>query len=120
MTGEAEQLYVAVPDSYTDLHYFKDLGVALVEGRKVDEWGFWEFLSWEEADHYHADLIMIDNRTQALSAEDLAAKPTWARLPAVEAGQTISWSMEERYSYAGFAPILEQLADAIRGARTLA
>ncbi len=120
MTGDAQQLYVAVPDSYTDLHYFRDLGVDLVEGRKVDEWGFWEFLSWEEADHYHADLIMIDNRTQALTLEQLAEKPTWTRLPAVEAGQTVAWSMEERYSYAGFAPVLERLAEAVRNARTLA
>ncbi|MGP3967562.1 ABC transporter substrate-binding protein [Streptomyces sp. 6N223] len=119
VTGDDQQLYVAVPDSYTDLHYFKDLGVELVEGRKVDEWGFWEFLSWENADTYHADLIMIDNRTQALTPEELATKPTWNRLPAVAAGQTVPWSMEERYTHAGYAPVVEQLADAIRDARKL-
>lgn len=119
ITGDAEQFYVAVPDSYCDLNYFKDLGVEFVEGKKSDEWGFWEFLSWENADKYHADLIMVDNRTTAMSAEQLAAKATWRQLPAVKAGQTVPWAMEERYSYAGYAPVLEQLADAVRKAKRL-
>ncbi|GAA2116277.1 ABC transporter substrate-binding protein [Streptomyces synnematoformans] len=119
MTGDKDNMYVAVPGSYTDLHYFRDLGVDLVAGKKSDEWGFWEFLSWENTDKYHADLIMIDNRTQAMPPEELAKKPTWARLPAVEAGQTTPWAMEERYSYRGFAPVLERLADAIENADRL-
>ncbi|MEV0323422.1 ABC transporter substrate-binding protein [Streptomyces sp. NPDC050658] len=119
MTGDAEQFYVAVPDSYCDLNYFKDLGIEFVEGKKVDKWGFWEFLSWENADKYHADLIMIDNRESAMPAKELAKKPTWELLPAVKAGQTVPWSMEERYSYAGFAPVLEQLAAAIEKSKRL-
>ncbi|MEV6400079.1 ABC transporter substrate-binding protein [Streptomyces sp. NPDC051907] len=119
MTGDAEQMYAAVPDSYCDLNYFKDLGVEIVEGKKSDEWGFWEFLSWENADKYHADLIMIDNRSSALPPKELAKKPTWNRLPAVKAGQTTPWAMEERYSYAGFAPVLEQLAAAITKSKKL-
>ncbi|MGW7068436.1 ABC transporter substrate-binding protein [Streptomyces sp. NPDC054855] len=119
MTGDADQFYVAVPDSYCDLNYFKDLGVEFVEGKKSDEWGFWEFLSWENADKYHADLIMMDNRSSALPPKELAKKPTWELLPAVKAGQTVPWSMEERYSYAGFAPVLEQLAAAIEKSKRL-
>ncbi|MFC8131407.1 ABC transporter substrate-binding protein [Streptomyces sp. NPDC057302] len=119
MTGDADQFYVAVPDSYCDLNYFKDLGIEFVEGKKVDEWGFWEFLSWENADKYHADLIMIDNRATALPPKELAKKPTWKLLPAVKAGQTVPWSMEERYSYAGYAPVLEQLATAIEKSKRL-
>ncbi|MFD9883952.1 ABC transporter substrate-binding protein [Streptomyces alboflavus] len=119
MTGDAQQMYVAVPDSYCDLNYFKDLGVEFVEGKKSDEWGFWEFLSWENADKYHADLIMVDNRSSALTEDQLAKKPTWTKLPAVKAGQTVPWSMEERYSYAGYAPVLEQLAAAIEKSKKL-
>ncbi|MFD4482621.1 ABC transporter substrate-binding protein [Streptomyces sp. NPDC058471] len=119
MTGDDDQFYVAVPDSYCDLNYFKDLGVEFVEGKKSDDWGFWEFLSWENADKYHADLIMIDNRSTALSPKDLAKKSTWELLPAVKAGQTVPWSMEERYSYAGYAPVLEQLAAAIEKSKRL-
>jgi iron complex transport system substrate-binding protein len=119
MTGDAQQVYVAVPDSYCDLHYFKDLGIEFVEGKKSDKWGFWEFLSWENANKYHADIIMIDNRSSALPATELAKKPTWTQLPAVKAAQTIPWAMEERYSYAGFAPVLEQLAAAIEKSKKL-
>lgn len=119
MTGDADQFYVAVPDSYCDLNYFKDLGVEFVEGKKSDDWGFWEFLSWENADKYHADLIMMDNRSSALPPKELAKKPTWELLPAVKADQTVPWSMEERYSYAGFAPVLEQLAAAIEKSKRL-
>ncbi|WP_261989205.1 ABC transporter substrate-binding protein [Streptomyces sp. uw30] len=119
VTGDNDQFYVAVPDSYCDLNHYKDLGVEFVEGRKSDEWGFWEFLSWENADKYHADLIMVDNRSSAMSAEQLDAKATWRQLPAVRAGQAVPWAMEERYSYAGYAPVLEQLADALRKAKRL-
>ncbi|WP_406195874.1 MULTISPECIES: ABC transporter substrate-binding protein [unclassified Streptomyces] len=119
ITGDNEQFYVAVPDSYVDLNYYKDLGVEFVEGKKSDEWGFWEFLSWENADKYHADLIMVDNRSSAMSAEQLAAKATWGQLPAVKAGQTVPWAMEERFSYAGYAPVLERLAEAVGKAKKL-
>lgn len=119
MTGDADQMYVAVPDSYSDLNYFKDLGVEFVEGKKSDEWGFWEFLSWENADKHHADLILIDDRSTALPPEELAKKPTWRQLPAVKAGQTTPWSMEERFSYAGFAPVIEQLAAAVKKSKRL-
>ncbi|QKW09779.1 ABC transporter substrate-binding protein [Streptomyces sp. NA04227] len=119
MTGDDEQMYVAVPDSYCDLRYFKELGVEFVEGRKSDEWGFWEFLSWENADKYHADLIIIDNRSTAQSPQDLRRHPTWRELPAVKARQTVPWAMEERYSYLGYTPVLQSLAEALRNARRL-
>ncbi|WP_199551291.1 ABC transporter substrate-binding protein [Streptomyces sp. N35] len=119
VTADKDQFYVAVPDSYCDLNYFKDLGVEIVEGKKVDEWGFWEKFSWENTEKYHADLILLDNRSQTLPAAELAKKPTWTRLPAIEADQVIPWSMEERYSYAGYAPVLEALAEAIENAKKL-
>ncbi|UUU36358.1 ABC transporter substrate-binding protein [Streptomyces sp. CA-210063] len=119
ITGDAENFYVAVPDSYSDLHHFKDLGVEFVEGQKSDEWGFWEFLSWENTDKYHADLIMVDNRSAAMTEEQLAEKATWRELPAVKAGQTTPWSMEERFSYAGFAPVVERLAAAVTASKKL-
>jgi ABC-type Fe3+-hydroxamate transport system substrate-binding protein len=119
ITGDKDNFYVAVPDSYCDLNYFKDLGVEFVEGKKSDEWGFWEFLSWENANKYHADLIMIDNRSASMSLEQLNEKATWRQLPAVKAGQTTPWSMEERFSYAGWAPVVERLAAAVRKSRKL-
>ncbi|MFE3590633.1 hypothetical protein ACFXOY_24325 [Streptomyces niveus] len=44
-------------------------------------------------------------------------RPTRSRLPAVKADQITPWSTEERHSYAGCAPVLEQLAAAVTKSR---
>jgi iron complex transport system substrate-binding protein len=113
--------YVSNPGKNSDLMYFRELGVDLVVPAKVDQQGYFESLSWENIDKYGADVIMLDSRTQALQPTDLAAgKPSWRRLPAVEAKQVIAWQPEPRFSYAGCAPILEALATTIRSARKAA
>lgn len=119
VTGDYDNMYVAVPGSYADLRYFRSLGVHFVEGKKSDSWGFWEFVSWENADKYDADLIMIDNRPSAFTREQFAEKPTWNRLRAVREGQLTSWATEERYTYRGYAPVLERLAAALTRSRKL-
>ncbi|MFE7117469.1 ABC transporter substrate-binding protein [Streptomyces sp. NPDC057654] len=115
-SGSANLLYVSDPTVYTDLSFFKELGVDVIVPGKVSG-GFFENLSWENADKYPADLILLDNRTATLQPKDLAAKPTWAKLPAVKAGQVVPWLSEPRYSYAGCAPILEDLAAAVEKAK---
>ncbi|HVX43390.1 MAG TPA: ABC transporter substrate-binding protein [Mycobacteriales bacterium] len=109
-------LYVSDPSVYADLSYFRSLGVDLVEPNKV-QGGFFENLSWENADKYPADVILLDNRTAALQPKDLTDKPTWTRLPAVQAGQVTPWLSEPRFSYAGAAPLIESLATALRKGR---
>ncbi|WP_030145154.1 ABC transporter substrate-binding protein [Spirillospora albida] len=111
--------YASSPKRNTDLMYFKELGVDLVEPAKLDDAGYFESLSWENADRYKADLIILDSRTQALQPKDLGGKPSWKDLPAVKAGQVIGWNPEPRFSYAGCAPVLEELAKAIRSAKKL-
>lgn len=74
MTGDAENMYGALPDSYSNLAFFKDLSVDFVEGEKSheDEWGFWGSLRWENAGKSHADLIPVDNRAKAMTVDQLA------------------------------------------------
>ncbi|WP_165988683.1 ABC transporter substrate-binding protein [Streptomyces sp. YIM 98790] len=115
-SGDPDLFYASDPAASADLAYFKELGVEIITPDNV-EGGFYESLSWENADKYQTDLIMLDNRSSALQPADLADKPTWTRLPAVEAGQVIEWTTEPRYSYAGCAPLLEALAEALRGAQ---
>lgn len=117
VSASNDLLYVSDPKVYADLTYFKELGVELVTPDKVSGQGFFENLSWENADTYDTDLILLDNRSQSLQPADLEAKPTWRRLPAVRAGQVVPWAYEPRFSYAGFAPHLEALAKAVREAR---
>lgn len=118
-SGSADLFYVSTPKPSADLRYFQELGVDFVVPDAVDAQGFFQSLSWENAGKYHADLIMLDNRSTALTPKALEDKPTWRKLPAVQAGQVVPWTAEPRYSYAGCAPLVEQLATAIREAKKL-
>jgi iron complex transport system substrate-binding protein len=116
-SGAADLFYVSDPGANADLRFFKELGVDIVVPKKVGKQGFYEELSWENADKYKADVIMLDNRTQSLQPAALTSKPSWRQLPAVKAGQITTWDAEPRFSYAGAAPLLENLAKAIGDAK---
>ncbi|MFD2349903.1 ABC transporter substrate-binding protein [Nonomuraea ferruginea] len=81
------------------------------------EGGFWEVLSWENADKYEADVILVDARAQSMKAGEMAKKPTWSELPAVKAGQVYPWRAAERYSYLGYAKVLEELKTNVDSAK---
>ncbi|OLT36989.1 ABC transporter substrate-binding protein [Actinomadura sp. CNU-125] len=115
-SASPDLFYASSPDKNSDLIFFKELGVELITPEKLGENGFYEELSWENADRYPADLIILDSRTQALQPEDLGGKAAWRDLPAVKAGQVVPWEAEPRFSYLGCAPILENLAKAIESA----
>ncbi|MFJ8017491.1 ABC transporter substrate-binding protein [Streptomyces sp. NPDC096339] len=116
-SGSADLFYVSTPDTSADLKYFKSLGVEFVTPEKLDEGGFFESLSWENAGKYKADVVLLDNRTGTLQPEELKAKATWAELPAVKAGQITPRVTEPIYSYAKCAQILEDLAKSIQNAK---
>lgn len=109
-----ELFYVGNPDLMADAMYFRDLGMEIVDPDAGEN--FWKELSWEQAGQYPADLILLDARTGNPTPEDLAAIPTWSSLPAVEAGQVAPWYPEPTRSWRGFAPILRDIATAIREA----
>jgi iron complex transport system substrate-binding protein len=125
LVGSASQdvFYVSGSHLSADLEYFKSLGVTFVEppeSAKKATGGWYESLSWENVDKYHADLIMMDDRTSAIQPAQLAtSKPTWKKLPAVAAGQVIPRVTEPIYSYDKCAPILDDLASAIEKAKKL-
>ncbi|MGY5135193.1 ABC transporter substrate-binding protein [Streptomyces nigrescens] len=116
-SGSPDLFYASNPGINADLMYYKSLGVDLVVPDHLDKGGYFESLSWENADKYKADVLLLDNRTATLQPKDLAAKPSWAKLPAVKAGQITPWSSEPRFSYAGAAPLIESLTKAIEGAK---
>ncbi|MGW7461748.1 ABC transporter substrate-binding protein [Streptomyces sp. NPDC054797] len=116
-SGSADLFYVSTPETSADLKYFKSLGVEFVTPEKLDEGGFFESLSWENAGKYKADVVLLDNRTGTLQPEDLKAKATWAELPAVKAGQITPRVTEPVFSYDKCAQILENLAKALQSAK---
>jgi iron complex transport system substrate-binding protein len=115
-SASADSFYVSTPSSAADLSYYKSLGVDFVLPDKV-QGGFFETLSWENADKYPADVIMLDNRAATLQPKDLAAKPTWGRLPAVKGGQLLGWPSEPIFSYAKCADRIEALTKAVTTAK---
>ncbi|NGO75604.1 ABC transporter substrate-binding protein [Streptomyces sp. YC504] len=121
VSATKDLLYVGTPDDFTDLRYYRELGVDFVTPDGVGEAGFFAELSWENADKYDADVILVDKRTGNLQPEDLKkSMPTWAKLPAVKAGQTVAWYNEPQFSHAGIAPLLESLATALQDAKKVA
>ncbi|MEU4781258.1 ABC transporter substrate-binding protein [Micromonospora sp. NPDC023633] len=116
-SGSPDLFYVSNPKVSTDLMYFAELGVDIVVPTKLEAGDYFEALSWENAGKFPADLILLDNRDTALQPKDMAAKPTWQQLPAVKANQITPWNAVPRFSYAGAAPLLENLATAIKGAK---
>ncbi|MCR8577210.1 ABC transporter substrate-binding protein [Streptomyces sp. Isolate_219] len=116
-SGSPDLFYASNPGINADLMYYKSLGVDLIVPDHLDKGGYFESLSWENADKYKADVLLLDNRTATLQPKELAAKPSWAKLPAVKAGQITPWSSEPRFSYAGAAPLIESLTKAIEGAK---
>ncbi|MFJ9825948.1 ABC transporter substrate-binding protein [Streptomyces sp. NPDC101160] len=119
-SGAPDTFYVSAPARPTDTLFFQELGVDLIVPDKLDPTGWFELLSWENADKYKADVILLDNRTSALQPDALKAKPTWAALPAVKAGQVFPRVTEPVYSYAKCAPLLEDLAKALENAKKVA
>jgi iron complex transport system substrate-binding protein len=115
-SASADAFYVSTPSSAADLSYYKSLGVDFVAPTKV-QGGFFETLSWETADKYRADVIMLDNRSATLQPKDLGGKPTWGRLPAVRAGQVLGWPSEPIFSYAKCADRIEALTKAVTTAK---
>ena len=115
-SASADSFYVSTPSSAADLSYYRGLGVNFVVPNKV-KGGFFETLSWETADKYKADIVMLDNRTATLQPKDLTGRPTWAALPAVKAGQVFGWPSEPIFSYAKCAAQIEALTKTITSAK---
>ncbi|MET8577170.1 ABC transporter substrate-binding protein [Streptomyces sp. NPDC005012] len=118
-SASPDLFYVSTHNLSIDLEYYKALGVNIVEpdAKAIEESGGWfESLSWENVDKYEADVIIMDDRAQAIQPADIA-EATWEKLPAVKAGQVIARSPEPILSYAKCTPLLNDLAEAIENAK---
>lgn len=118
ISATPDEVYIGNPASASDLIYFAELGVEFMDisGTADVVSGLFQTLSWEQINTYNADLYLNDDRGYALTAEQLLAQPTFALLPAAQAGQVGTWSVEYITSFQGFTPILLALAENIRNA----
>lgn len=108
-----DQVYVASPRWMTDLYYYHELGLDIVDHTTDD---FFALISWEQIGEYPADLILTDARTDQLQLDKLKELATWNALPAVQAGQVGPWYAGAPYSHQRLTPILQELTGLIANA----
>jgi len=112
-----DALYVADPAGAAELLDMQSWGLDLVQPEGVDAAGnnYFETLSWENADKYPADLILVDNRSPA-TMEVALAQPTWALNPGAKAEQVAEWPAFWLRNYGHYAAALSGLTAAISAA----
>lgn len=110
-----DALYVAATAGAAELMDFKAWGLNLIDPEVADDRGYWETLSWENADKYQPDLIIVDNRSPA-TLETAKAQPTWTLMKAAAADQVSDWPAFWLRNYAHYAAALTQLTSAINTA----
>ena len=109
-----EGLYVAVPEHTAELSDFVDWGLGLIVPETPDPgFEYWETLSWENADRYQADLIIVDQRGYPANLELAQDQPTWSSLTAAEAGAVAVWPAYWVRTYDAYAGALEELTAAV-------
>ena len=112
-------LYVANPTYAPELLDFRTWGLDVLAPSEPDpEFPYWENLSWEKADKYQPDLVLIDDRMAAADVAALDKQPTWKSIDAVAAGAVVPWPAYWIHTYKAYAEQLDQLAAAIENART--
>jgi len=122
--GFEDGLYFARPERFPALKEYQGWGVTFVDtggkptkkSKEFDVADFWQVVSYEQADHYRADVIMHDTQEGSLTLAALAKKPTWRSLPAVKAGQLVAWQKIQAWSYPLYTKEIELLTAGLQKA----
>lgn len=109
-----DNVYVAAVAGASELSDFSRWGMDIITPAHADDRGYWETLSWETADKYQPDLVIVDDRFSGM--EKAADKPTWKAIRAVSAGAVAKWPAFWMRSYGAYARELSLLADAVAAA----
>jgi iron-desferrioxamine transport system substrate-binding protein len=108
-------LYAAVPEHAAELLDFKRWGLDVIVPDNPDKgFPYWENLSWENADKYQPDLLLIDDRSYPSNLRQAQKQPTWGSIKAAAAGATVRWPGFWVHTYEDYAVELERLAAAVR------
>ncbi len=110
-----DALYVAATAGSSELMDFASWGLKLITPEVADDRGYWETLSWENADKYQPDLILVDNRSKE-TIVTAKAQPTWTLMRAAAAEQVTDWPAFWLRNYAAYAGALDKLTAAIDAA----
>lgn len=107
-----ELLYLAGPGAFADVDHYRSLGLPIVEA-EASEGGPWEELSWENADKYDADIVVWDSRMEDSLRESSQDQPAFRTLAAARDEAFVDWDAVTPPSPAGYARVMERLADAL-------
>jgi iron complex transport system substrate-binding protein len=114
LAGSAAQdlFYVSNPKVSPDLSYWRDeLGLPLTVPDNPDEGGYFESLSWENADKYPADVFLYDDRIGEAGLQLLAKEKVFQSLDAAKNEAYVPWSSVAPPSYQAYANLMDRLAD---------
>jgi iron complex transport system substrate-binding protein len=110
-------LYVANPKYAPELLDFQRWGLDVINPDKPDKgFPYWENLSWENADKYQPDLLLIDDRAYASTLKQGEKQPTWNNIKAAKAKAYVPWPAYWMHTYGEYADQLTQLTAAIQKA----
>jgi iron complex transport system substrate-binding protein len=85
---EGDGWWMAKAPDDPSLHLYQDLGVNFVD--PGGDGYFWNSVGWEEVPNHPSDVLLYSLRF-SMSPEEIAAQPTAALLPSVQAGQLYPW-----------------------------
>jgi iron complex transport system substrate-binding protein len=112
-----DMIYVAMPEHAPELLDFQRWGLDVIVPDDPDKgFPYWENLSWENADKYQPDLLLIDDRGYTMSRRAIERQPTWEEIDAAAAGATTRWPAFWLHTYEDYAVELERLTKAIENA----
>ena len=110
-------LYVAVPEHAPELLDLRSWGLDVIVPDNPDKgFPYWENLSWENADKYQPDLLLIDDRSYPANLKQAERQPTWDTIEAAAAGAVVPWPGYWVHTYEDYAEQLEAMAAAIEKA----
>jgi iron complex transport system substrate-binding protein len=113
-----DELYVLKPEGSADLALIQQLGVNMVEPDTDNP--YYDIISWENADKYPADVIVMDARVNQVEDGGFASLPTWKQLPAVQAGQIGTWVTPAPFSWRAHADVFETLSALLERSQAVA
>jgi iron complex transport system substrate-binding protein len=103
-------LYVANPEYAPELLDFQKWGLGVINPDSPDPgFPYWENLSWENADKYQPDILLIDRRQYDSLLEKAAKHPTWQSIRAAQKGAFVQWPAFWLHTYGDYAEALDVL-----------
>jgi len=116
VSGSTDSYYVSNPAVSADLNYWVEtLGLPIVVPDNPDPEGYFETLSWEDADKYNADIALYDDRQGQAGLQALKAQPVFATIAAAQNDVFTPWTSVYPPTYQEAADLLNRFTTAAQG-----